>query len=234
MKNRGEILACLCVLWIGSACAAPPGGVVWATGAGSQTSDGLQRVRWSDLGALFLKPGAQLQGYHRVLLEPLKIAPASPDEERREFAPTPNYPPTPDYLVGMQGVYRDAFAQEFGKNGFELVSAPGPGVWRLSGYVVDLVLTAPLDPQDQARDTNVVRSFGELTLVLDLRDATSGTPLLRAIDRQQISSDPLMGAVTNSVGANLSAQRQLFDHQALLLRTRLQELQQEPALPPSP
>jgi hypothetical protein len=234
VRNRSGILAGLCALWLGVACAAAPGDVVWATGAGSRTSDGLQRVRWSDLGALFLKPGAQMQGYHQVLLEPLKIAPASPDEERRAFVPTPNYPPTPDYLAGMQGLYRDAFAEELGRNGFELVSAPGPGVLKLSGYVLDLILTARLDPQDQARTTEIVRSFGELTLVLDLRDATSDTPLLRAIDRQQISSDPLMGAVRNSIGANLSAQRQIFDHEAMLLRTRLQELQQVPALPPSP
>ena len=232
MRDRSAILASLGFWCIAVACASP-GGIVWATGPGSRTSDGLQRVRWSDLGALFLKPGAPMQQYHRVLLEPLKIAPASADEEHRGFVPTPNYPPTPDYLERMQGIYRDSLAQELGRNGFELVAGPGPDVIQLSGYVIDLILTAPLDPQDQARNSSIVRSFGELTLVLDLRDAVSGTPLLRAIDRQQISSDPLRGAVTNSVAANLSAQRDLFDHQALLLRTRLQELQQQPA-PPAP
>ena len=233
MKQRGLVLAGLCLVGLAGACAAP-GDVVWATGAGSQTSDGLRRVRWSDLGALFLRPGADFQGFHSVFFEPLKIAPDSPGGERRAFTPSPTYPPTPDYLEQMQGLYRESFTREFQKGGFALASAPGPGVLQLSGYVVDLVLTATLDPQDQARETDLIHSFGELTLVLDVRDSATGTPILRAIDRQQISGDPVMGGVRNSVGANIAAQRDLFDHQAMLLRERIQELQQLPALPAAP
>jgi len=233
VKETRRVLAGLCLLGLGVACAAP-GGIVWATGAGTTTADGLQRVRWSDLGALFLRPGAQMQGYHSVILEPLKIAPDAPGEERRAFMPSPTYPPTPDYLTQMQDLFRQTFSREFQRNGFALVADPGPGVLRVSGYVVDLVLTATLDPQNQARQSDVIRSFGELTLVLDVRDSATGTPLLRAIDRQQISSDPLMGAVVNSIGANIAAQRDLFDHEAVLLRTRIQELQEVPALPPAP
>jgi len=233
VKQRGLVLAGLGIFGLASACTAP-GGIVWATGAGTQTADGLRRVRWSDLGALFLRPGAQMQGYHSVLLEPLKIAPDSPGEERRGFMPSPTYPPTPEYLEQMADVYRQSFVREFQRNGFALASAPGPGVLQISGYVLDLVLTATLDPQDQARQTDLIHSFGELTLVLDVRDSATGTPILRAIDRQQISADPLMGAVVNSVGANMAAQRELFDHQAVLLRTRIQELQEVPALPPAP
>jgi len=232
--TRSRLLfAGLCLL-AAVACAAPPGGIVWATGAGSQTQDGLQRVRWSDLGALFLKPGADFQGYRAILLAPLKIAPDAPDEAHRAFMPSPTYPPTPEYLEQMAGLYHDAFASELGRGGFALVDAPGPGVLQLSGYVVDLILTARLDPQNAIRQTDIVSGFGELTLVLDARDASSGTPLLRAIDRQSISRDPIQGGVVNSIGANISAQRDLFDSQAVLLRTRLQELQETPALPPAP
>jgi hypothetical protein len=107
-------------------------------------------------------------------------------------------------------------------------------VLQLSGYVVNLILTARLDPQNAVRQSDVVSGFGELTLVLDARDASSGTPLLRAIDQQAIARDPMHGAVVNSVGANIDAQREMFERQAVLLRTRLQELQQSPALPPAP
>lgn len=233
MSESRRILAGLCLLALGAACAAP-GGIVWATGPGTQTSDGLQRVRWGDFGALFLRPGAELQGFRSVLLEPLKIAPDSPGEERRAFMPSPTYPPTPEYLERMQQIYRDAFAQELARHGFALASEPGPGVLRLSGYVVDLVLTARLDPQNATRDTSVVRSFGELTLVLDVRDSSPGTALLRAIDREPLSRDPMQPPAVNSVGANIEAQREVFQRMALQLRTRLQDLQQLPALPPAP
>ena len=230
---RGRVLAGLCLLGFAGACAGPAG-IVWDTQPGSQTSDGLHRVRWSDVGALFLRPGAQMGGYHSVLLVPLQIAPEAPGEERRAFLPTPYYPPTPDYLDRMQGLYRDAFTDQLSHNGFALATEPGPGVLRLSGYVIDLVLTVPLNPQDRPRESQIVRSFGELTLVLDLRDSVSGTPLLRSYDREQLSSDPLQGAFVNSIGAQIAAQRQVFDHDAMLLRIRLQELQQLPALPQAP
>ena len=234
MKLRRLRLAGLCLIAAAAAaCTSSPGGITWATGAGSQTHDGLQRVRWSDLGALYLTPGADFQGFRSILLAPLKIAPASPDGERRAFMPSPTYPPTPEYLEQMAGLYRDAFTRELGGR-FALVSEPGPGVLQLSGYVLDLILTARLDPQNEAREADIVRGFGELTLVLDARDAANGAPLLRAIDRQAITRDPMHGAVVNSVGANIEAQREMFERQAVLLGTRLQELQQTPALPAAP
>ena len=231
MKLRRLHLAGLCLL--AAACTSPPDGITWATGAGARTQDGLQRVRWSDLGALFLKPGADFQGFRSILLAPLKIAPASPEGEPRAFMPSPTYPPTPAYLEQMASLYRQAFTREL-QGRFALVSEPGPGVLQLSGYVLDLILTARLDPQNEAREADIVSGFGQLTLVLDARDAASGAPLLRAIDAQAITRDPMHGAVVNSVGANIDAQREMFERQAVLLGTRLQELQQTPALPPAP
>ena len=234
MKAIRCILAGLAALGLGAGCASAPGGVVWATGSGSTTHDGLQRVRWSDLGALFLKPGAGFQGFHAILLEPLQISPEQPGEPHAGFLPDKTFPPTPDYLEKMQAIYRDSFAREFQGNGFALASQPGPGVLRLSGYALDLVLTARLDPQNAILENQAVQSFGELTLVLDVRDAANGTPLLRAMGRQPIAPDPVRGFSVNSIAANQQAQRDLFDHQALLLRTQIQELEQTPALPPAP
>jgi hypothetical protein len=111
-------------------------------------------------------------------------------------------------------------------------------VLRLSGLVTDLVLTAPLDPEREVDRFDVVSSFGELSLLLDVRDSASGESLLRTVDRQPIARDPVAGAVVNSTGANLSAQRLLFARQAQRLHERLDELRAmgrapEPPSPPT-
>jgi hypothetical protein len=220
---------------LAAACASSSG-VVYATGAGSVTGDGLHRVRWSQLGAEFVKPGAEFGRYDKVLLDPLTISMAG-EGERRRMGPTKQYAPTPGYLQGMARAYRETFAKQFQTGGFELVSEPGPGVLRVSGHVVDLVLTAQLDPEQDTDTVELVRSFGDLTMLIDVRDSVSGEPLLRTVDRQPISRNPLTGGSRNTTGANLSAQRELFGHQAVLLRdevAQFQRLGQVPAAPVAP
>ena len=226
-------LCLLAAVLLGVACSvsAPP--LVFATGSGSVTGDGLHRVRWSQLGSEFVKPGAQLGGYDKVLLEPLVIKPAGTDEKRR-MGPVREYPPTPSYLEGLKRVYQETFSKQFARRGFSVVSEPGPGVLRISGLVIDLVLTAPLDPEAETTTFGYVTSFGDLTLLLDVRDSTSGEPLLRTIDRQPISQTPIVGGTRNSTGANLGAQRELFSHEAILLQQEILQLQQMGTVPTPP
>jgi hypothetical protein len=127
------------------------------------------------------------------------------------------------------------FAKQFTRGGFSVVREPGPGVLRISGHVVDLVLTARLDPEEQAGSSEFVTSFGDLTLLIDVRDSVRDEPLLRTLDRQPISRYPLLTrAERNSTGANLSAQRDVFGHQALLLQQEIIELRQLGRLPAPP
>jgi hypothetical protein len=170
-----------------------------------------------------------------VLLDPLAITAGSPQGEgRRPMGPVPQYAPTPEFLDQLQQTYEESFAGVFSRDGLGLASAPGPGVLRISGLVSDLVLTARLDPEQEVDQYDVVSSFGELTLLLDVRDSASGVSLLRTVDREPIARDPVAGAVVNTTGANLSAQRLLFARQAQLLRQRLDELERQGSAPAAP
>jgi len=229
VRRLGLVAAALLVV----ACGASAPSLVFVTGSGSVTGDGLHRVRWSQLGAEFVKPGAQFGGYDKVLLEPLAIK-ATGGGERRRMGPVREYPPTPSYLEGLKRTYQETFAKQFGRRGWSVVSEPGPGVLRISGQVVDLVLTAPLDPEAATTTYDYVTSFGDLTLLLDVRDATSGEALLRTLDRQPISQTPLVGGTRNSTGANLGAQRLLFSHEAILLQDEIRQLQQLGTVPMPP
>lgn len=229
--GRARLLACLLAAALGAACASAA--TFYASGPGSVTGDGLHRLRWSQQGAEFARPGAQLGGYRQVLIDPLAIS-ETPQEGRPRLAATPRYPPTPGYLDGMRRAYQESFARIFGGGGFRVAAEPGPDVLRISGQVVDLVLTARLDPESEPDTSELISSFGELTLLLDVRDSRSGEALLRTLDRQPIARDPVQGVARNSTGANLSAQREVFGHQALLLRERLSELQGMGRAPPVP
>ena len=226
-------LPVLAAVLLCAGCGASAPGLVYTGGPGSVTGDGLHRVRWSQMGAEFVRPGARLGGYDRVLIDPLTIAPA-PEGEKRRMGPTRQYAPTPDYLDGMRRIYQESFVRQFDRGGFSVVSEPGPGVLRISGHVADLVLTARLDPEGQTTTREFVRGFGELTLLLEVRDSVSGETLLRTVDRQPIARDPVAGAAVNSTGANLSAQRLLFANQALLLHQRLAELRAMGTSPETP
>jgi hypothetical protein len=228
-----RILPVLAVALLGAACSGSAPGLVYATGSGSVTGDGLHRVRWSQMGAEFVKPGAQLGGYDKVLLEPLVIQETAKGERPR-MGPMKQYAPTPGYLDGMRRTYHETFSKQFGRKGFSVVAEPGPGVLRISGLVTDLVLTARVDPEADANTTELVTSFGDLSLLLDVRDATTNEPLLRTVDRQPISQNPLTGAYRNSTGANLGAQRELFAHEALLLQQELLQLQSMGTVPAPP
>jgi len=226
-------IPCLAAALLAAGCSTSSPGLVYATGAGSVTGDGLQRVRWSQMGAEFVRPGASFAGYDKVLIDPLTIA-AAPKDERRRMGPMKVYPPTPGYLDGLRRTYRESFVKQFGRRGFSVVDEPGPGVLRISGHVGDLVLTARLDPEGDSTTHELVTSFGDLTLLLDVRDSVSGEALLRTVDREPISQTPLMGAVRNSTGANLGAQRELFVHEAVLLRQEIAQLRGMGTLPAAP
>ena len=225
-------LAALCAAAGIAAACATGAGIDYATGPGATTGDGLRRLRWSPHGAEFVRPGAEFASYRQVLIEPLSIT-TPPDAERPRMAPTPSFPPTPAYLDGMRRIFGEVFAREFGRGGISVATEPGPGVLRISALVSDLVLTARLDPEADPDTNELISSFGTLTLLIDVRDAATGVPLLRSVDRASIARDSVQGVSRNSTGANLSAQRMLFANQALLLRQRLQELQRSGS-PPAP
>lgn len=212
------------------ACATP--GIDFATGPGSTAPDGLRRVQWSDFGTEFLEPGLDLRGYTGILIDPLGISYQTQHGQGLD-PDVSGYVPEPGELDAIGKIYQECFRRGLTGGGFTLASAPGPGVLRLSGRIVDLTLLAP--PADAIPDDETVYSStaGDLTLLLDLRDAKTGAPLMRTAGRHAVSLDPVAGGAEDNPVANSAALRELFEQQALLLHQRLEQLRTTPA-PPAP
>ena len=68
--------------------------------------------------------------------------------------------------------------------GYEIATAPGPGVLRLSPRIVDLYVNAPKSVTTALPGAPIHVSAGKATLVLDVLDAESGRLLGRVIDKR--------------------------------------------------
>ena len=81
--------------------------------------------------------------------------------------------------TGLGGIFADAFRNA----GYEVVTAPGADVLRLSPRIVDLWITAPENLTTSPRTRVYAAESGEATLVLQFHDSTTGALLGRAVDR---------------------------------------------------
>jgi hypothetical protein len=226
------ILVCLA----GVACAGnAPGGIYYASGKGAVTPDGLHRVDWEPFRVTYVKPGADLQRYGKVLVEDVTVSYKTPPRRGRSLqdAIDPNYALPDSAIQSMKRYFHELFVKELGESqNFFIAAAPGPDVLLISGHIVNLQITAPPDFQDQAPgESDYTTSAGQMTLLLDARDSQSGEPLVRVGQAQAIEmgdggwyeSDPV---------SNSGAVREIFRAWASDLRRELDQFHALPALPP--
>jgi len=173
--------------------------------------DGLQLQKNTDARAVYLKPGATFDQYHRVAILDCFVEFAK-DWER-------------DYnrnVGGIQGrvtkddmerikadlaaEFKKVFTKELqDKGNYPVVDIAAPDVLVLRPAIINLIVTAPdLMTADMSR--TLVASAGQMTLYLELWDSTTNTLLARIMDPQ---ADQGMGGmaqvadrVTNKVAAD--------------------------------
>jgi hypothetical protein len=228
--------AALVALALACAC----GGSYYASGPGAATPDGLRRVRFSPLDAEYLRPGASLRSYTGVIVEPATVT-WRPQQGSRLDPLATEFVPTPELVAVIGEEYHGALVDGLVAGGaFALVTEPGWGVLRVRGQIVDHALSA--DPKGQAsgRVDSYPKAFGALTLVLDVSDARTGESLLRSVARGPIgggASHPardtgfasMRVVPSNTPAVQATAYRELFNHQAIVLRQQLEELRRRPA-----
>jgi hypothetical protein len=228
-----SLVALLAAAGLGCAGSAP-GGISYDSGKGSVTPDGLHRVDWEPFKITYVKPGADLQRYRQVLVEEVTVSYKTPPRpaHMERYSISPNYALPDSAIASMKRYFHEAFVKALGKSqNFSVTDVPGPDVLRLSGHIVNLEITVPPE-HDQAPDETVIASSsGQMTLVLDARDSTSGEPLVRVGQGRAIAlgdggwheADP----VTNS-----AAVRQAFRTWAEDLLRELDQFHALPELPP--
>jgi hypothetical protein len=142
--------------------------------AGQANVDGLVEVRSRYLDQVQLRPQADFAAYKQVLIEPAPVklrVDANINDRNQRRMPAEQAKEISDAATAA---VNSALVQAFKARGYEIASAPGPGVLRLSPSVPELVINAPSGgPATRSYTTEA----GEAKLALQVRDAASGTVL---------------------------------------------------------
>jgi len=186
-------------------------------------------VRSNRVGVAFLKPGARFAGYEALLIDPVRVS------HKTEPRPPPgSVALDAAAMERVKRIFQWCFDRELVQSGeFTVASEPGPGVLRVSGQIVDLVVEAP---PDQVGERSYVSDTGEMTLALDVRDSVTGEPLARVIDRRTIrpAGAGLWELYQSSNVRNWGAIEDVFCDWASILREGLDELGELPEVPALP
>ena len=171
--------------------------------------DGLQLVKRAGLDLVYVKPGATLKSYHKVMIDPLQV---SFDK---------NWDPEGDSISKIRGrvdpekiktelaeLFEEVSERELAQKGhYPVVDASGEDVLRVSAALVDLYINAP-DRQEPGRSYTYVVDAGSVTFVAELRDSQTNTLLARVIDKEQ-GDDFGYLQIANSVTNSAEARRMI-------------------------
>jgi hypothetical protein len=152
--------------------------------ASEWSNDGLRPVRVKGLDLVYVRPGAPLSTYRKVMINPVSVA-FRRDWQRNaaEFHGSRIRPEDIQEIKDDIGrVVRAEVVRELSTAGYELVDQPGAGVLQIDVRVAELYLNAPDLPSAGINRTYTM-SFGEMNLVADLRDSTTGNSVMRVLDR---------------------------------------------------
>jgi hypothetical protein len=165
-------------------------GVALAREPTPDTWDGMPRVKRPGLDAVYLREGASLAKYKKVLLDPVEVSFDKNWNAKWKGTGSNIYGGTEGRVdaeairTDLSKLARDATKRELEKRGgYPLVDDVGPDVLRVHARIVDLYINAP-DTMTPGKHTYVVNA-GEMTLVADLFDSETNTLIGHVIDRER-------------------------------------------------
>jgi hypothetical protein len=182
--------------------------------------DGLKLVKVKGIDAAYVRPGADVSGYTKIIVDPIQVAFAKEWDKKSSI-----------YKQKLTTAQLDEIKQKLGKlaeetfddvlskdNGYQIVTAPGPDVMRFSAAIVDLWPRAP-DTQEPGRNYVYTTSAGSAVLYAELRDSETNQLFARVVDGREARNSGTF-RWTNSV-ENTAEARAMVQDWARILRKRL-------------
>jgi hypothetical protein len=133
-------------------------------------------------------PGVDFSNYNKLLVNELELAFRTPDRSQDQF------PLGEDQKTRFRAAMAVAFGEELGQlQNLEIVTEPGPDVLDLNVRVQDIVASSPgRRVGTVGRASFAIETVGEMTLVIELRDAESEEVLIRAFDRRAVEGAAML------------------------------------------
>lgn len=170
---------------IAAGCASAPPSIDTSPTA-EVTFDGLHEVRNSRADKAWARPGVDFSGYSKIMLQSAGVEYRPGGEAGRTYAARARggpYEVTTAQKARLEATVREIFLEELQRSDrFELVTEAGPDVLLIRGALLDVVSYVPPDNIPGRVDV-YLRSVGEATLVVEIRDSITEAILARVVDR---------------------------------------------------
>ena len=189
------------------------------------TWDGMVQVKSKKLALAYLLPNADFRAYSKVMFDAPEVA-FSKNWQRdynRSTMTLSGRVSDKDMLEAVDGAKQSLakiFPERFTQQGYQVVTAPGPDVLRLSLAVINLEVNAP-ERDLPGRSRTYAVDAGEATFAIEARDSLTGQLLGRAVDRREAGEGPTYRRTYSSNMADFEA---LFDTWARIAASGLTEL----------
>jgi hypothetical protein len=200
---------------VGGTTAAKPGDASLKTVA---DDEGLASVNVPGLNHVYAQPGANLNRYTKVMLDPVEVS------FRKTSIPEPGGAPVTvaeaqTIKRALAKILQQELSKELVRSGqYSLVSAADEDVLRIKAEIRDLNINVPaLSHAATSRAYSL--SVSEIRLVAELRDAPTGALIARVVDFKKDPQSAWM-KLTRPVN-NIAAARRAAAHWAQILRGQL-------------
>jgi hypothetical protein len=143
--------------------------------------EGLAPVTVKGLDHVYARPGADLSQYNKVMLDPVAVA------FSKSWKPDPAGGPVTAaekqrIRDGLAKIVREELQNELTRSGrYSLVDSADTDVLRVTAEIRDLYINAPDLPRSGPSRVYAL-SVGEMRLVAELRDSSTGALIARVID----------------------------------------------------
>ena len=193
----------------------------------------LVQVKAKKLDAVYLLPGADFSGYSKLMIDPAQVSFrkdwVKETNRSRGLSGKIDQDDAQQIAQAARSGFEGIFTAAFKAKGYEVVTNAGRDVLRLSPAIANLYINAPQSGGPGVSRTYTVEAGGA-TLVLEVRDSTTGAILGVAIDRSETRGTGY-ATLTTSV-SNRADFEQLFKRWADICVKGFEQLKTAPAVQP--
>ena len=197
--------------------------------------NGLIEVKSKRMDAVYLLPGADFRPYVKVMIDPSVVAfqknwlrDMNSSQQIGMASRRITKTDAQEIIQSAQKNFDQVFAETLTKNGFMVVTEPGPDVLHLSPGVANLYINAPAVNGPTSADVYTLEA-GEGTLALEVRDSQTNTILGSVVDTRETRNFGVMQISNQST--NISDYRALVNTWASICAKGLDELKANSPVP---
>ena len=189
--------------------------------------DGLRKTKIKGLGLAYVRPGADMSIYSKIILDPLQV---EFSKNWKPEAPGSNRKLSQQDMDTVKQRLTDLATETFTKEissdgGYPVVTERGPDVMRISAALLDVYVTAP-DVGSPGLTRTYVADTGRMTLIAELRDSETNALFARVVDAREARNSQTLSLSNRAENAHEAGK--IVREWARILRRQLDAVRANP------